>query len=53
MFVTLERVCTYASRHRPRLHGLDVGNGLADVCLGDFVLFFGVTVDRLIVIARQ
>src|SRR5262249_1909078 len=32
-----------------RLHRLDVGKGFADVRLGDFVLLFGVTVDRLIV----
>src|SRR6516165_5795954 len=32
-----------------RLHGLDVGNGFADIRLGDLVLFSGVTIDRVIV----
>src|SRR5262249_11892757 len=32
-----------------RLYRLDVGNGFADIGLGDLVLFFGITIDRLIV----
>ena len=32
-----------------RLHGLDVGDGFADIRLRDLVLLFGVAIDRLIV----